>query len=55
MNRFGVHSKIVEFLEKAMSCWSTIVTVNGEIFGRVSIKRGIFQGDSCRLCYLLCA
>ena len=45
-NKFGVHPKIVEFLEKAMACWSTILTANGELLGKVSIKRGIFLGDS---------
>ena len=46
LSKFGFHPKIVEFLEKAMACWSTMLTANEESLGKVSIKRGIFQGDS---------
>ena len=33
-------------LERSMDSWRTILTNNGETFGEVCIKRGLFQGDS---------
>ena len=29
-----------------MQLWRTVLTVNGEVYGEVSIQCGIFQGDS---------
>ena len=52
---FGVHDKIVKFLECAMSQWRTVLTANNEVLGQVDIKRGIFQGDSLSpLLFIMC-
>ena len=37
---------LVQFLRLSMKQWKTVMSVNGLTLGTVSIKRGIFQGDS---------
>ena len=55
LNRFGVHTKIVQFLGKTMSCWTTTLTDNGASLGKVPIKRGIFQDNSLSLLsFIMC-
>ena len=41
-----VAKNIKDLLEGSMPDWKTVLTANGETLGEVSIKRGIFQGDS---------
>jgi len=43
---YGVNSQIQQFLFHSMRLWHTILTVNGDIYGEVPIRCGIFQGDS---------
>ena len=46
LRKFGVHEKIVTFLNSAMCHWSTALIVNGMFLGKIAIRCGIFQGDS---------
>ena len=46
MRLFSVHDKIVKFLEAAMCHWSTVLTANGVLLVKISIKCGTFLGDS---------
>ena len=41
-----VAKNIEGLLKGSMKSWGTILTANGEELGEVSIRRGIFQGDS---------
>ena len=41
-----VAKNIKDLLEGSMPDWKTVLTANGETLGEVSIRRGIFQGDS---------
>ena len=41
-----VAKNIEGLLRGSMKSWKTVLTANGEELGEVSIKRGIFQGDS---------
>ena len=41
-----VAKNIEGLLKGSMKSWKTVLTANGEELGEVSIKRGIFQGDS---------
>jgi len=43
---FGVHGKLVGFLNNSMKLWKTVLTCNNEVLGVINIKREIFQGDS---------
>ena len=43
---FGAAENIRSLLENSMKSWRTELTSNGQTLGTVSIKRGIFQGDS---------
>ena len=43
---FGAAQNVKTLLENSMNGWQTDPTSNGESLGSVSIKRGIFQGDS---------
>jgi len=43
---FGVHGKLVGFLNNSMKLWKTVLTCNNEVLRVINIKRGIFQGDS---------
>ena len=43
---FGAAQNVKTLLENSMNGWQTELTSNGESLGSVSIKRGIFQGDS---------
>ena len=50
-----VAQNIIEFIERSMKNWKTDLTACGQILGTVSIKRGIFQGDSLSpLIFVLC-
>jgi len=47
LKSFGVHAKIIKFLQNAMGLWATKLTVNDNlVLDTVPIHRGIFQGDS---------
>jgi len=43
---YEINSKVYTFLQKSMSYWNTIRTVNGMFVVHVHIKCGILQGDS---------
>ena len=46
MNMAGVATNIIRLIKQSMPLWKTQLESNGDNLGRVSIKRGIFQGDS---------
>src|SRR6185436_15423074 len=46
LQMLGISANVRQFLAKAMQSWNTELTVNGQQIGQVSIRRGIFQGDS---------
>ena len=46
MKLFGIEDNVRNFLERSMEQWKLSLTSNGEDFGEVGMKRGIFQGDS---------
>ena len=46
MKLFGIADNVRNFLETSMEQWELSLTSNGEDFGEVGMKRGIFQGDS---------
>ena len=55
LKSYGVHPKIIEFLQHAMGLWSTKLTINNQVLGNVLINRGIFQGDSLSpLLFVMC-
>jgi len=39
LESFGVHLKIINFLQGVMGLWSTKLTVNNQLLGNVSIAR----------------
>ena len=43
---FGICENIENLLDNAMTKWKTNLLLNGENLGTVSIRKGIFQGDS---------
>ena len=43
---FGAAQNVKTLLENSMNGWQTELTSDGESLGSVSIRRGIFQGDS---------
>ena len=43
---YGVDVRVQRLLFHSMQLWRTVLTVNGEIYGEVSIQCGIFQVDS---------
>jgi len=49
---YGVNSQVQQFLFHSMCLWHTILTVNGDVYGEVPIRCGIFQGDSLSPYYL---
>ena len=52
---FGVARNVKQFITDSMSKWKVELTSMGESLGDVSIKRGIFQGDSLSpLLFVLC-
>ena len=44
--QFGCSKWVQQLLFHSMHLWNTILTVEGNIYGEVSIQCGIFQGDS---------
>ena len=46
LKSLGIHQNICSFIAVSMQYWSTELTVMNENYGKVDIKRGIFQGDS---------
>ena len=46
MEMFGIADNVRHFLGRSMRKWKISLTSNGEDLGEVSVKRGIFQGDS---------
>ena len=55
MDMFGIAKNTAICLRKSMSTWKTELTSYGKSLGTVSIKRGIFQGDSLSpLLFVLC-
>jgi len=46
LKSLGIHQNICSFIAVSMQYWSTELTVLNENYGKVDIKRGIFQGDS---------
>ena len=52
---FHIADNIITFLETSMQSWQTILLLNQEIVGMISIKCGIFQGDSLSpILFILC-
>ena len=52
---FRIADNIVSFLEKSMTLWQTVLLLNQDIIGIISIKCGIFQGDSLSpLLFIIC-
>ena len=43
---YGVNEQVQQLLFHSMHLWNTILIVEGNIYGEVSIQCGIFQGDS---------
>lgn len=43
---YRIHSSLTLFLQNSMSLWNTALFVNREFMADISIKCGIFQGDS---------
>ena len=43
---YGIDAQIQGFHFHSMQLWHTVLTINGETHGEVSIQCGIFQGDS---------
>ena len=43
---YGVEENTFRFLKNTMSNWKTVLTSSGTMLAEVSIRRGIFQGDS---------
>jgi len=41
-----IHPNICSFISVFMQCWSTELTAANEMYGKIDIKCGIFQGDS---------
>ena len=46
LEMFGIAPNVQKLLSKSMRNWETELTSGGTSLGKVSIKRGIFQGDS---------
>jgi hypothetical protein len=46
LNMFGIASNVIEMMKSSMPHWKTNLYAGNEHLGEVSIKRGIFQGDS---------
>ena len=46
LKMYEIADNVCNFLEASMSMWKTVLTLNGRLLGYVSIKCGIFQGDS---------
>ena len=42
----GVAGNVLAIIRNSMTNWKTVLTSGGKDLGEVSIKRGIFQGDS---------
>ena len=43
---FGIAENIIDIMSSSMPMWKTNLYANSQHLGSVSIKRGIFQGDS---------
>ena len=43
---YGINEHVLQFLSHSMHLWHTILTVDGDVYGEVSLECGIFQGDS---------
>ena len=54
LEMFGIAKNVREFLKNSMQSWRTELTSCGHVLGRVKINRGIFQGDSLSLTFVLC-
>ena len=46
MKLFGIEDNVRNYLETSMEQWKLSLTSNGEDFGEVGMKRGLFQGGS---------
>ena len=55
LKMFRIADNIIKFLERSMQFWQIILHLNQDIVGVVSIKCGIFQGDSLSpILFILC-
>ena len=52
MRLTGVSEKIMQMVENSTQNWKTMLTSAGKELPEVDIRRGIFQGEVCHLCYL---
>ena len=50
---FKVAANMDKLITESMKQWNTDLTANGESLGNVKIKRGIFQGDSLSLLFVI--
>ena len=55
LQMFGCASNVMKLISTSMEKWKTELCLSGEKLGSVSIRRGIFQGDSLSpLLFVLC-
>ena len=55
LTMFRISENVIQFLQRSMKQWRMSLTSNWEGTGEVSVKRGMFQGDSLSpLLFVLC-
>ena len=48
----GTAENIIELLKRSMQSWRTVLFSGKNKLGKVNIRQGLFQGESCHPCYL---